>query len=164
MSAREAARSLTDEARGHGRTSRQALSFGLFFFDYDLDGRLDLLQANGHLESEINQVQPSQHYAQPPQLFWNCGADCQALRPVAEAGRLGAGPWSAGAAAYADIDADGDLDLLITQNGRSAGLLRNDQQLGHHWLRVRLVGRPPTATPSVPGSRFPPAARPSGAR
>ena len=45
--------------------------------------------------------------------------------------------------AYADIDADGDLDLLITQNGRRPALLRNDQQTGHHWLRVELIGRPP---------------------
>jgi hypothetical protein len=137
---------LTDEAivAGIGPASRQALSFGLFFFDYDLDGRLDLLQANGHLESEINQVQPSQHYAQPPQLFWNCGADCQASFVPVPQDRLGdlAEPLVGRGAAYADIDADGDLDLLITQNGRSARLLRNDQQLGHHWLRVRLVGRP----------------------
>ena len=41
----------------------------------------------------------------------------------------------------ADIDGDGDLDVIITQPGRRARLLRNDQQLGHHWLRVKLVGR-----------------------
>ena len=65
----------TDQAivTGIGPASRQALTFGLFFFDYDLDGRQDLLQANGHVENEINRVQPSQHYAQPPQLFWQCG-------------------------------------------------------------------------------------------
>jgi hypothetical protein len=45
--------------------------------------------------------------------------------------------------AYADIDADGDLDVLITQNGRRPALLRNDQQTGHHWLRLKLVGRAP---------------------
>jgi len=138
---------LADEAiiEGLGPVSRQALSFGLFFFDYDLDGRLDLLQANGHLESEINQVQPSQHYAQPAQLFWNCGSDCRAsFVPVPE-DRLGdlAKPLVGRGATYADIDGDGDLDVLITQNGRSARLFRNDQQLGHHWLRVRLVGRLP---------------------
>lgn len=138
---------LADEAivEGIGPASRQALSFGLFFFDYDLDGRLDLLQANGHLESEINQVQPSQHYAQPPQLFWNCGPDCRAsFVPVPE-DALGdlAKPLVGRGATYADIDGDGDLDVLITQNGRSVRLFRNDQRLGHHWLRVRLVGHPP---------------------
>jgi hypothetical protein len=43
--------------------------------------------------------------------------------------------------AYADIDNDGDLDIVVTQNGRQAKLFRNDQQLGHHWLRLRLEGR-----------------------
>ena len=60
---------------GVGSPSRLVLSFGLFFFDYDLDGRLDLLQANGHLEEDINQIQASQHYEQSTQLFWNQGAD-----------------------------------------------------------------------------------------
>ena len=45
-------------------------------------------------------------------------------------------------AAYADIDADGDLDIVVVQNGRPAKLFRNDQQTGHHWLRVRLEGGP----------------------
>ena len=66
-----------DEAivAGIGPTSRSALTFGVLFFDYDLDGRLDLLTANGHIEDEINKVQASQQYAQPPQLFWNAGGD-----------------------------------------------------------------------------------------
>ena len=59
---------------GIGSPSRLKLSFGLFFFDYDLDGRDDILQANGHLEEAINTVQASQHYRQAPQLFWNRGS------------------------------------------------------------------------------------------
>src|SRR5512142_495079 len=64
-----------DEAikAGVGPASQSLLKFGLFFFDYDLDGRLDVLTANGHLEEEIHKVQQSQHYAQPAQLFWNAG-------------------------------------------------------------------------------------------
>jgi hypothetical protein len=132
-----------DEAilEGFGPASRLALTFGLFFFDYDLDGRLDLFQANGHLESEINVVQPSQTYAQPAQLFWNCGDACRSrFLLVQESGAL-ATPMVGRGAAYADIDNDGDLDIVVTQNGRKAMLFRNDQQLGHHWLRVRLDGR-----------------------
>src|SRR5678815_666336 len=65
----------TDEAipEGVGPASRLLLKFGIFFFDYDLDGRLDLLTANGHLEQEISKIQRSQTYAQPAQLFWNTG-------------------------------------------------------------------------------------------
>jgi hypothetical protein len=135
---------LTDEAivEGIGPASRRALTFGLFFFDYDLDGRLDFLQANGHLEGDINKVQGSQNYRQVPQLFWNCGNRCKTsfvLQPEAAIGDL-ATPLVGRGAAHADIDSDGDLDVLITQNGGPPLLLRNDQALGHHWLRVKLTG------------------------
>lgn len=134
-----------DEAvlEGIGPASRQALTFGELFFDYDLDGRLDLVQANGHLEQEINRVQPSQHYAQPAQLFWNCGGACRGQFLWVEATGDLTQPLVGRGSAYADIDGDGDLDLLITQNGRRPALFRNDQATGHHWLRLKLVGRPP---------------------
>ena len=132
-----------DEAilEGIGPASRLSLTFGLFFLDYDLDGRLDLFQANGHLETEISVVQSSQTYAQPAQLFWNCGDACRSrFVPVDEIGAL-ATPMVGRGAAYADIDGDGDLDIVVTQNGRRAMLFRNDQQLNHHWLRVQLEGK-----------------------
>jgi hypothetical protein len=134
-----------DEAvlEGLGPASRIPLTFGLLFLDYDLDGRLDLLLANGHLENEIHKVQQSQTYAQAPSLFWNCGEACRGrFVSVSESGDM-ANPLVGRGISYADIDADGDLDVLITQNGRRPALLRNDQQTGHHWLRVRLEGRAP---------------------
>jgi len=134
----------TDEAvvSGVGSESRHALSFGLFFFDYDLDGRVDLLQTNGHVEDEINVVQPSQHYEQPTQLFWNCGPQCArnfVHVPLEDTGDLGL-PIVGRGASYGDIDQDGDLDVVITQVNRAPLVLRNDQALGHHWLRVKVEG------------------------
>jgi hypothetical protein len=134
-----------DEAitEGVGPASRLLLKFGLFFFDYDLDGRLDVLTANGHLEEQISQVQASQRYRQPAQLFWNRGgARGMGFVPVPaqKAGEDLFQPIVGRGSAFADIDGDGDLDLVMTQIGGRPLLLRNDQQLGHRWLRLKLVG------------------------
>jgi enediyne biosynthesis protein E4 len=135
----------TDEAipEGIGPASRLLLKFGIFFFDYDLDGRLDVLSANGHLDEEIVKLQKSQSYRQPTQLFWNTGAKSGAtFVPVDEqhGGKDLFKPLVGRASAFADIDGDGDLDVVLTQAGGAPLLLRNDQQLQHHWLRVKLVG------------------------
>ena len=135
----------TDEAipEGVGPASRLLLKFGVFFFDYDLDGRLDLLTANGHLEQEIGKIQKSQTYAQPAQLFWNTGAaNGSSFVPVGEQkiGKELFKPIVGRGSAYADVDGDGDLDVVLTQVGGPPLLLRNDQQLNHHWIRLKLVG------------------------
>ena len=133
-----------DEAigAGIGASSRSVLSFGLFFFDHDLDGRLDLLQVNGHLEDDIAVVEPSQQYRQAPQLFWNAGPNASStfvlVEPMPGDGLtrkiVGRG------ATFADIDGDGDLDVLLLQTGDRPLLLRNDQATGHGWLRFLLRG------------------------
>lgn len=134
-----------DEAvkEGFGPASQRFLKFGLFFFDYDLDGRLDVLTANGHLEPEINRVESSQHYRQPAQLFWNRGEAKEVRFVPVPSDKCGPDlfkPIAGRGSAFADIDGDGDLDVVITQVGGPPLLLRNDQKLDHHWIRLKLVG------------------------
>ena len=134
-----------DEAvsTGLGPTTRLELTFGIFYFDYDLDGRLDLFCSNGHLEEDINRVQPSQHYAQPPQLFWNAGpsADTEFVKlDVQSCGSELVKPMVGRGATYFDFDRDGDLDVVVAAVGDKPRLLRNENDLGNHWIRFKLIG------------------------
>jgi hypothetical protein len=128
---------------GLGAPTQPPLKFGLFFFDYDLDGRPDLLSANGHLESDIEKVQASQSYAQSAQLYWNSGRRKGLFVPVGPdvAGPDLFRPIVGRGSAFADIDGDGDLDVVLTSSIGPARLFRNDGGNAHHWLRLRLVGR-----------------------
>lgn len=136
----------TDEALacGVGPETRQELTFGVLFADVDLDGRPDIVSANGHLEEDINKVIRSQTYEQSPKLLWNAGPDAAVEflgLPKENVGADFAKPMVGRGSATADIDGDGDLDLVITATGQSPRLLRNDQKLGHHWLRVKCKGK-----------------------
>jgi len=122
-----------------GRASLLSLAFGVFFFDYDLDGHLDLFAANGHIEEEISRVQPRVTFAQPPLLFRNLGKG----RFESIAGKAGVDlqrPVVARGAAYGDYDRDGDLDILLTTNHGPAYLFRNDGGNRNNWFRVALTG------------------------
>jgi len=148
----------TDQAvaNGLGPNTRLFLTFGVFFFDADLDGWDDILHANGHLEEDIAKVQTSQTYAQSPQLFWNAGPESLTEfipLPVSATGAQFAAPMVGRGASYADIDGDGDLDVLITSAGSKPRLLRNDQAIGHHWLRLRLIGNGTTVNRDAIGAR-----------
>jgi enediyne biosynthesis protein E4 len=122
-----------------GRASLLSLAFGVFFFDYDLDGLLDILAANGHIEEEIGRVQPRVQYKQPPLLFRNVGQ--KRFENVSTSVGSGfARPIVARGAAYADYDHDGDLDVVLTTNHGPAYLFRNDGGHANNWIAVRTRG------------------------
>ncbi len=122
-----------------GRRSRRSLGFGCFFFDADLDGLLDLLVVNGHIDDTVTNIRRDVQYAQPPHLFLNRGS--AGFRDVAsEAGGGFSSPKVGRGAAFADFDRDGDLDVLITTNHGPAYLYRNDQFSGNRSIRFRLIG------------------------
>ena len=120
-----------------GRATLLTLTFGCFFFDADLDGRLDIFAANGHVADDVGRVQSQVSHAQRPQLFRNLGGG--RFEEVTGAGEGFDAPLVGRGAAYADADGDGDLDVVITANGGAPRLLRNDTAAGNV-LRVRLVG------------------------
>jgi len=121
-----------------GRASLLTLGFGCLFYDYDLDGWLDVLIVNGHIEPEIERIQKRVKYAQPPHLFRNLGKG-KFAEVTSSVGAGFAQPRVARGVAYADIDNDGDLDLLATTNGGPALLFRNDGGTNHS-LRIKLAG------------------------
>ncbi len=124
---------------GVGLPSKNSLGFGCSFLDVNLDGWLDLVIANGHIDETVRNIHGNVGYAQPPHLFLNNGKGM--FRDIAaEAGGGFDQPKVGRGLAYADFDRDGDLDLLLTTNNGPAYLYRNDQMAGNHSVRFRLVG------------------------
>lgn len=121
-----------------GRATQTTLGFACFFFDYDNDGWEDIFVADGHIEADIEQIQKRVSYAEPPHLFRNLG-NGKFEEVTASMGGAFAAPKVARGAAYADIDNDGALDLLMTTNGGAAYLFHNEGT-SNHSLRIKLVG------------------------
>ena len=121
-----------------GRDSLLTLGFGCFFFDYDNDGWLDMYVADGHIDPGIERVQQRVRYAEPPHVFRNLGAG-KFEEMTQSLGAAFASPKVARGAAYADIDNDGALDVLMTTNGGPAYLYHN-VGVTNQSLRIKLVG------------------------
>jgi hypothetical protein len=126
-------------ATGVGQSSRTRLGFGCGFADIDLDGWLDLLAVNGHIDDTVRNIAGNVGYAQPPHLFLNDGRG--RFRDVAQqAGPEFSSPKVGRGLAFGDFDNDGDVDILLTTNQGSAALYRNDVLNGNRSLRIHLVG------------------------
>ena len=124
---------------GLGSASRSTLGFGCLFIDCDLDGALDLVVANGHIDETVRNIRGHVGYAQAPHLFLNHGNDT--FTDVASAaGGAFAAPKVGRGLAFGDFDRDGDLDILMTTNGGPALLYRTDQLTGNKSVRFRLIG------------------------
>lgn len=124
---------------GVGGPSRRMLGFGCAFADLNLDGALDLIAVNGHIDDTVRAVRRDVNFEQAPQIFLNDGHG--KFRDIA--GSIGADfatPKVARGLAYGDFDRDGDLDLLLTTNAGPAYLYRNDLSSGNRSIRFHLTG------------------------
>jgi hypothetical protein len=124
---------------GVGLASQNTLGFGCAFLDANLDGALDLVVANGHIDDTVRNIRGNVGYAQPPQIFLNNGQG-KFQDVAASTGESFIQPKVGRGLCYADFDRDGDLDILMTTNNGPAYLYRSDQQAGNHSIRFRLTG------------------------
>lgn len=132
----------TDRAAqdGIGQATYLSSGWGVRFFDFDNDGELDLIQANGHPDDMIEQYDRGVYWHEKPMLFQGDGAGN--FRNVsAEAGPVFAQRWGARGLATGDFNNDGGVDVLISNNGQRPLLLRNEVGRKQHWLGVLLVGQ-----------------------
>lgn len=109
---------------GLGRATLLPLTFGVEFADLDLDGLLDLVGVNGHVEDSVESVQPLVTHRQPPLLFRGLGGG-RFADVTAQAGPSFAAPLLGRGLAVGDLDGDGLPDLVVTENGGKAHLYRN---------------------------------------
>ena len=119
--------------------TREVLSFGGGFFDYDNDGWLDLFIANGHVYPEVEQVTPEIHYKEINTLFHNEG-NGKFVETTRQSGIGGQKPYVGRGVAFADFDNDGFIDLVVGNNGDPPLLLHNSGNNGNHFINFKLVG------------------------
>jgi enediyne biosynthesis protein E4 len=122
-----------------GYATYHTSGFGTRFMDYDNDGAVDIFMANGHVLDNIQRYHAETQYAEPKLMFRNNGRGIfenvsDRLGPDFQLPRVSRG------AAIADFDNDGDLDILVNNNGQPPQLLRNDGGNTNHWLEILLIG------------------------
>ncbi len=124
---------------GLGYATFHMSGFGARFMDYDNDGAVDIFMANGHVLDNIHRYNASVHYAEPKLMFRNLGHG-EFKNVSEELGRDFQLPRVSRGAAIGDFDNDGDLDILVNNNGERPQLFRNDGGNANHWLGILLVG------------------------
>lgn len=135
----------TDDPGEIGQATRLLSGWGLKFFDYNNDGYPDLFLANGHPDDMVEKLTTRVKYKEPLLMFENLGTK---LKDVSrQSGSVFANSFPARGLAIGDFDNDGDLDVLISNNGEAPLLLRNDGGNRNNWLGLQLV-----ATKSNPGA------------
>jgi enediyne biosynthesis protein E4 len=131
------------DSNGIGAKTFLMSGWGLKFFDFDNDGNLDLIVANGHPDDHIHERFANVTYDEPLLLFRNTGGPYQrAFGDVsAKGGPAFRQKFAARGLALGDFNNDGAVDVLIAVNNGAPLLLRNNAAADHHWLGIRLAGR-----------------------
>jgi hypothetical protein len=121
------------------KSTRHLSGWGLKFFDYDNDGFLDLILANGHPDDMIDLYSPQVRYKEPLLLFHNDG---KRLIDVSESsGDAFHKPYAARGLSIGDYDNDGRVDVMVANNGGAPVLLHNQAGTGNHWVGLKLIGK-----------------------
>ncbi len=114
------------------------LGWGTGFLDYDNDGWLDLLVANGHVYPSVDKTDWGTTFAQRPLLFHNKEGKFEIV-PATKGSAL-AEVYTGRGAAFGDLFNDGRIDVVINQLDRSPALLKNVAPSEGHWLGLKLIG------------------------
>jgi hypothetical protein len=130
---------VSDEA-GITQPTRDVLSFGGGFVDYDNDGWLDIFIANGHVYPEVEQATPGTHYKQINSLFHN-ESNGKFVEVSKSSGNGFYTPYAGRGVAFADFDNDGFMDVLVANNGDPPLLLHNSGSDGNNFVNFKLVGK-----------------------